>query len=105
MCLQTTTGSGGRYEIKYSRETFKRRAKRAADLFIEVSDPAGDGKARSAIRFGAPDSLILDLVLDDDFFSEDELTRLVREVQSVIAKEGLAIAAVRVEEVVLPFGD
>ena len=65
---QTQTQADGRYAIDYSREKFARAEKRAADVFIEVR-PRGKGTpGQSVVHYNAPESIVIDLVLEEDFF-------------------------------------
>jgi hypothetical protein len=73
---KTRTSADGRYIIEYTREKFKRAEKRSADVFIEVRPRKKGRPVRSPVRYNVPEVLVVDLVLDDDFFGEAEFTRL-----------------------------
>src|SRR5687768_10190511 len=66
------TLADGHYTIDYARVKSQRAEKRSADVFIEVR-PRGKGRTfRSPVHYNAPESLVVDLVLEDDFFGEAE---------------------------------
>jgi hypothetical protein len=89
----TRTKIDGRYTIDYTSEKFKRAEKRSADLLVEVRS-RGKGRAlRSPIHYNAPESLVVDLVLQDDFFGEAEFTRLLKDISVLTAESRIEIRA------------
>lgn len=81
------TSADGRYVIDYTREKFQRAEKRSADVFIEVRPPRKGRPVRSSVHYNAPESLVVDLVLEDDFFGEAEFTRLHGDVVALLPAE------------------
>ena len=49
------TETTGHYQITYTADRFRRAEKRTADLFVRVTDPAGNQRAQSEPRFNASD--------------------------------------------------
>src|SRR5437588_12788773 len=62
------TSGDGRYAIEYAREGLQRVGKGSVNVFVEVRPQRRGRAVRSPVRYGAPESLVVDLVLDDEFF-------------------------------------
>lgn len=86
---QSVTDEQGRYEIKYTRDRFRRAEKKSADLIVRVFDPA-TGRlllAESEIIFNAGPVAVVDLIATASY---SEYERYLAELTSARDKVALA---------------
>jgi peptidoglycan hydrolase-like protein with peptidoglycan-binding domain len=58
-----TPSNAGRYQMAFTSEKFRLRERRTADVFVRVFSPEGVQLAESPVRFNAPATVTLDIVL------------------------------------------
>lgn len=76
---------GGRYEIRYNTEQFRRAEKLQADLIVRVLRSDGSVAAESPILFNAGDDEVVDLVVGPDRSAPNEYASLVTEITPLLS--------------------
>ncbi|HEX6685156.1 MAG TPA: neuraminidase-like domain-containing protein [Candidatus Limnocylindrales bacterium] len=81
---EATTDDAGGYRIAYTRESFARSEKAAADLFVRVFTGDEDDPPRSATLFQAPELAIIDVTLTGKAQAPSEYERILAAVTPLL---------------------
>lgn len=85
---EVPTDQNGRYEIRYTRQHFRRAEKQSADLIVKALDDNGQRVAESGIVFNASEDQTVDLLVGGGTYpGPSEFDRTLESIEPVILDE------------------